>query len=107
MQKLQLHFARGINTIEGTPVLTPDKSPMKQAKLLLAILGRQTQSSDPFKVMLWGLELAKTDFLEVDRADAEAIKRIVEKDTETFDVFRAQLLETILDSLNAPARIQE
>lgn len=107
MKRLQFNFAKAVNTIDGTAVLTPDKAPMKQSKLLLAILGRHTKSPEPIKIMLWGLELSKTNSLEVDRADAEAIKRIVENDAETFDIFRAQVLETILDTLNGPARIQE
>lgn len=107
MQKLQFNFAKGIHAIDGAAVMTPENVPMKQSKLLLAILGRQTKSPDPIKIMLWGLELSKTDSLEVDRADAEAIKRIVENDAETFDIFRAQVLGTILDTLNGPARIQE
>lgn len=101
MKKLQMNFAKSLNAIDGTPVMKSEKDKMTQADLLLGILGRQTKSPDPIKIMLLGLELSKTRALEVDKADAETIKRIVERDEDTFDIYRAQVLETIQDAMNA------
>lgn len=100
---MTIDFNKEIKTFEGEfmPKYNQKGEPagyMKQSKVVLDFLGRQSKGIDPFKVWNWGTEIAKTGAVSLDKSEAAELKTLLDNDETIVSFVRAQLLDTIMDS---------
>lgn len=85
----------------NTPLLDESGNEIKEgqtlAKALMPALTRRgsVDETDIFKYYSWGLKLSTDGFIEIDKADAKALKKIIIEDPNLFIITKVPIIELI------------
>lgn len=69
-------------------------------KLLSSMLAKATETENPVKFFDWALTLYKKQPLDIDKSDAELLKRFIKSHKGTIAMAQAQMLNRINQALN-------